>query len=340
MPSKFTRRVKKIRKNRTLRRGGSGQKSSKHEKDEKKDDKEERQGIIDMIGSKIGDVASSAAILAEDTGLEVIGLERVDKSKEEKETSEKVNETMEKVNENIGEIGDAASGIISDVTNVADKTSSAIIDNVNDVLGSDAVNKSVAEAGKETAEITGELAETFNKAMDDPVVKAEVEEAIENAGEVGAVVAKAAAEPLKEATKTSVEAGTTALGAAAAGLVKVGTDILAAVPGFGAIIDIGKIINDGSRAASAVVEAGSEAVETASDAFIDTTENVKEELKDLEEKKQEAEEISSRTSKSIDEFENPSKSEEKSKDKTGGGRKTKRRLLKHKAKSKRVRFTI
>jgi hypothetical protein len=229
---------------------------------------------------------------------------------------------------------------MSNVSNVADKTSAAVIDNINEVLGSEAVSESVKEAGEETAAITGKLAETFNDAMDNPVVKAEVEEAIENAGEVATVVAKAAEEPIKEVARVTVEAGTDALGAASAGFVKVGTDMLAAIPGVGGIIEVGKMINDGSKAASAVVEAGSEALEVASDAFIDTKEKVEEGLKQLEDKKKMAEEISNRTTNSINQFENPLKKVTDKIPETPktGGRKTKRRLFKRKAKSKRVRF--
>jgi ABC-type transporter Mla subunit MlaD len=110
--------------------------------------------------------------------------------------------------------------------------------------------------------------------------------------------------------------------------------MMAAVPGLGAVIEIGKMLNDGSKAASAVVEAGSEAVETASDAFVETTENVKQGLQELDEKKKMAEQISNRTTKSINDFENPLPATAQA----AGGRKTKRRLFKRKAKSKRVRF--
>jgi len=109
---------------------------------------------------------------------------------------------------------------------------------------------------------------------------------------------------------------------------------MAAVPGVGAVIEVGKMLNDGTKAASAVVEAGSEAVEAASDAFIETKENVEQGLKELEEKKKLAEQISNRTTKSIDNFENPISTQ------MVGGRKTRRRLFKRKAKSKRVRFAI
>lgn len=313
---KITRRIKRNKKNITFKRGGANL------------DKE-RKGVIDIIGNKIGDATSFVVDKAEDIGLNAFGLERIDSSKENNEATNSVNNSVEK-------IGNAASGVVSDVGNVLNKTSAAVIDNVNEVLGSPTVSESVTEAGKETAAITGKLAETFNNAMDNPEVKAEVEEAIENAGEIGAVVVKAAEQPIKEATRVGVEAGTKALGAAGSGLIKVGTDMLGAVPGIGAIIDIGKMINDGSKAASAVVEAGSEAIETASDAFTETTENVKQGLKDLDEKKKLSQHISNRTTKSINEFENPLPNTSQS----AGGRKTRRRLFKNKAKSKRVRFAM
>jgi hypothetical protein len=70
----------------------------------------------------------------------------------------------------------------------------------------------------------------------------------------------------------------------------------------------------------------------------ETNEKVKEGLKQLEEKKNEAEKISNRTTNSIKQFENPLLS---STGQTGGRhRRTHRRLIKHKAKSKRVRFAI
>lgn len=313
---KFTRRIKRNRKNKTFKRGGNGLDN-------------ERQGIIDIIGDKIGNVTSSVVDKAEDIGLNALGLKKIDNSSE-------TNEATKNVDTNLEKIGDTASGIVSDVGNVINKTSTAVIDNVNEVLDSPVVSESVSEAGKETAAITGKLAETFNSAMNNPEVKAEVEKAIENAGEIGLVVAKASEEPIKEATRVGVEAGTKALGAAGSGLIKVGTDMLGAVPGVGAIIDIGKMINDGSKAVSSIVEAGSEAVETTSDAFTETTENIKQGLKDLDEKKRLAEQISNRTTNSINQFENPLLNTSQ----YGGRRKTRRRLFKNKAKSKRVRFTI
>jgi methyl-accepting chemotaxis protein len=322
---KFTRCIKKNRKNRTFKI------QSKFRKSGGDNPIEERKGVFDMIGNSLGNTASSLVNKAQDIGLNALGLEKIDKSAEESDT------TLQKVDENMEKISDATSDVISNISDVADKTSAAVIDNVNKVLGSEAVSEGVKEAGEETAAITGKLAENFNDAMDNPVVKAEVEDAIENAGEVATVVAKAAEEPIKEVARVTVEAGSDALGAASAGVIKVGTDMMSAVPYLGGIIGFGKMINDGSKAASAVVEAGSEAVETASDAFTETSEKVKQGLKELDEKKKESELISDRTTKSVNEFENPLSNTTQV---AGARRKTRRRIFKRKAKSKRVRFSI
>jgi len=298
---KFTRRIKRSRKNRTFKKGGNIL-------------NEQRKGVLDIVGDKIGDATSSVVNKAADITLNAFGLEKIDKSNQNSEANKMID----------------ASSVVSNVG----KTSTSVINNANEVLDSPIVSESVTEAGKETAAITAKLAEQFNEAMDDPLVKAKVEEAIENAGEIGTVVAKASEEPIKEVARVGVEAGTKAIGAAGAGFIKVGTDMLAAVPGVGSIIEIGKMLNDGSKAVSTVVEAGSEAIETASDAFTETTEKVKEGLKDLEEKKRISEQIANRTAKSIDQFQNPMPSISQS----AGGRKTYRRLFKRRSKSKRVRF--
>ena len=305
--TKLTRRYKKIKKNKTFKKGGSSEDPLK----------EERQGIFDMIGNKISGVASSAATFVEDSGLKLVGLERIDKSTEE--ATKKAD-------------GIAASGVVS---NVADKTGAALIENVNEVLGSNAVNETTEQAAEKTADIVKKTAVKFNEALDNPEVKAEVKESIEKAGEIGSVIVEAAEKPIGKAVDVAANAVSKATGASLAGIIKVGTDMMAAVPGVGAVIEVGKMLNDGSKAASAVVEAGSEAVEVASDAFIETKQNVEKGLKLLEEKNRIGNEISNRTIKSINDFENPIITSQ-----SAGGRKTRRRLFKRKAKSKRVRFAM
>lgn len=305
---KFTRLIKnKKNRNKTLKGGN-------------KDNSLERKGVMDLIGDKLSDATSNIVDKAQDIGLNALGLEKINKEPEPQQDEQEP-------------------GMLSKASNIANETTASVIDNVNEVLGSDQINESVKQAGEDTAAITGKLAETFNDAMDDPQVKAEVEEAIENAGEIANVVAKASEQPIKQATKVAVEAGTDALASASSGAVRIGTDILAALPGVGAIFDFGRMINDSSKAASAMVEAGSEAIEAGSDAFIQTKENVEKGLKELEEKKKMANQITNRTNKSINEF----MSNDINNNQSGGykkNRKTKRRMFKRKLKSKRVRFAI
>jgi ABC-type transporter Mla subunit MlaD len=306
--TKLTRRFKKNKKNKTFKRGGSSEAFQK----------EERHGVFDIIGNKLSGVASSAANFAEDSGLKLIGLERIDKSKED------TTKTTDNIN-----------AIASNVENVIDKTGSALIENVNEVLESNAANETTKEAAEKTANIVKNAAEKFNEALDNPEVKTEVKESIEKAGEIGSIIVDAAEKPIEKAVDVAANAMSKATAASLAGVIKVGTDMMAAVPGVGAVIEVGKMLNDTSKAASAVVEAGSEAVEAASDAFIETKENVEKGLKSLEEKKRIGNEISSRTNNSIKDFENPVITSQ-----SAGGRKTRRRLFKRKAKSNRVRFAI
>jgi len=275
------------------------------------------EGVIDLISDKISKTASSVANVVANTGLKIVGLERINSQKEEIAAN----------------ISNDASELPSNITsNIADKTSASIIQNVNEVLASDAVKETTKQAAEYTVAITTKLLDNFNQALDNPQVKQEVKEALDNASEIASVAVDAIKEPFSKAVDVTAEAAQKATSAAVSGAIKVGTDALSAVPFWGAIIDLGKMVNDGSKAASAVVEAGTEVVEVASDAFINTKKNFEKGLKELDEKKKISQKIYNRTTNSINQFDNPAIMK--------GGTKTKRRLFKRKLKSKRVRFAI
>jgi hypothetical protein len=273
----------------------------------------EREGIIDHYENKLSEATSTVTNFAIDTGLKMIGLKRI------KSEPTEINEEPR---------------IVSNVENTVDKAGSTVLGNVNEVLHSDSVQKTTEQAAKDTAEIIKLSAKKFNEALDHPEVKSEIKQAINNAGEFGSVIVEAGKKPFNDAVDIAAEASQKATSAALSGAVKVGTDVLAAVPFLGAIVDLGKMVNDGSRAASAVTEASSEAIEATADAFIETKKNIETKLKELEEKKRISQQISNRTTNSIKEFEAPIASQ------VAGGYKTRRRLFKHKAKTKRVRFSI
>ena len=347
--NKQTKRIRRTRKNKTHKYYGGAVEV---------DDKSK--GIFDIIGSKLSGYSGKAFTYVKDKGLRLAGLQLI------KQPVETDNSTQE-VEQKISEIGDAASGIISDVKDVFDKGSAAVLENINDVLESPKVGETLTEAASETAEIGEKLLKNFNESLSTPELKEETKIALDNVAQYANIAVEALDEPLNKAVDELNEAGTKAASGAISGLVKVGTDVLAAVPGAGAIVEVGKIVNDASRAIGDVASAASEATSTLSKVIEETSKNIDEGLDKLEEKKEglsnsmnfkpdmnltpdknlkpevsfnqlnkEGLNVSNRVDKSINQFENPVSSAPV----LTGGKKTRKKFLKSKGKSKRVRFVI
>jgi hypothetical protein len=313
--NKITTKNKTI-KNRGGYQGGGDDNNQRNGIDDK------REGVVTMVGNKMTGIASSIFTAAIDTALRIAGLERINSHEQKSHEKQEPSQNM-------------ASSTISGVQNIVDKTGATVIDSVNNVLKSDASKQTTLQAAQNTAEIVKMAAKAFNDALDNPVVKAEVEKAVGNAGEIGTLLIEAAEKPVNEMIDLiAVKSIPKAINAVLTGMVKAGTSAASALPGVGALVSLLKIIDDSSRAASAVVAAGSEVAEATADAVIGTTENVKKELKHLEKEQEMAEQISNRTTNSINEFEKPIMTQ------TTGGGKTRRKFFRNKGKSKRVRFAF
>ena len=331
--NKQTKRIRRNRKNITRKYYGGADEVT-----------EQSKGIFDVIGDKLSSYSGTALNYIKDKGLRLAGLQPI------KQPELTQNNSTQQVDQKINEIGDAASGILSDVKNVADKGSAAIIENINDVLESPEVEQSLSEAASETAEIGEKLLENFNEKLSTPKLKEEAKLALDNVAQYTDIAVEAMDEPINKAIDQLNEAGAKAASGAVSGIIKVGTDAMAAVPGAGAVIEVGKILNDASRAVGDVANAASDATSTVSKVVEETSKNINEGLDKLEEKKEglsnsmnsfnqlskDGLNVSNRVDKSINQFENPIKSVPV----LTGGRKTRRKLLKRKGKSKRVRFAI
>jgi hypothetical protein len=228
--------------------------------------------------------------------------------------------------------------LISIAINIADNIGGILINNINNVLLSNANRQTTLQAAEQTVEIVKEILETFNKALDDPLVKAQIQEGIKNAGELGGVIIQASKEPFKEAIVVAAESAQQAITAALTGAIKVGTDTMASVPYLGAIISLGKAINNASTATASMLAAGSDVAIAARYLISETKNNVNKILNKLEKNKLQKQQqlggqITKRTNNSIYEFENPGKT-------TGEGIKTRRKPFNRYTKSKRVRFVI
>jgi ABC-type transporter Mla subunit MlaD len=302
---------------------------------------EKSKGIFDIIGDKLSTYSGEAAKYAEDKGLRLLGLQPIENN------ANSDNPSTNNIDSKIGEISDAASGVVSgiksvgsDVVNIFDKGSAALVGQINDVLESPKVGQSLSGALEETAEIGTKLLQNFNETIgNNPELKQQVELALDNASDYAEIAVDAMDEPINKAIDSLNEAGTKAAAGAVSGIVKVGTDALAAVPGAGAVIEVGKMANDASAAVGDVVEAASQAASTLSKVVEETSKNLEEGINKLEERKKEGMQIVNRADKSLDNFENPLKTNVISQIQSGGN-KTRRKFLKRKSKSKRVRFAI
>lgn len=324
--SKLTRRFKKNKKNKTIKKGGAFE----------EDTFKERQGVIDILGNTAKDVASFAAAGIADTALKFAGLERIKEPSEEQQMDSTAS-NVEKIDDTISnseEDGNKEPSILCTVLDAVDRTGGLMLNEVNDILASEQFKHTTEEAAKQTADLIRQSSKTFNDTLNDPEVKAELEEAIKKAGQVSEMVIKYGEKPYNRAVDIAAKAAQKAYGAVATGSIKVGTDALAAVPFLGSVVSVGNMVNDTSKAASALTEAGSDVVQSASDVFIDLKKKLENDPDFLEAKKKLGEQISNRINKSIAKFKNSDNIQ------NGGGHKTRRKLFNRNAKSKRVRFNI
>jgi hypothetical protein len=100
--------------------------------------------------------------------------------------------------------------------------------------------------------------------------------ALENAAQYAEIALVAMDQPINKALDKLHEAGIKAAASSVSGVIKVGTDAMAAVPGVGAIVELGKVVNDVSTAVGNVVGAASDATNTVSKLVKETSNNINE----------------------------------------------------------------
>ena len=290
--------------------------------------KHNRKGVMDYMGDKMSDLVSNTGSYLTTKTARLFGLKPI--SEDEKKADEKA----------VSEVTKSVSNTASDITDLVNSGTASIIGDVNDVLETPIVSDTVKQAADDTKEITESLLEDVNETFDDPEFKKEVAETMENTAEIATIGIKAMDKPIDAAIDKVSDATGRALGGIAGTGIKVATDMMAAVPYVGAVVEMGKIVNDTSKGISAVIEAGSEVAETSSDLVTDSIENFKDEYKKAEDLKSsinEKSKITNRVNDSIDDFEKTTKNP---KEYLTGGSKTRKYGFKRNRKSKRVRFAI
>jgi hypothetical protein len=166
--------------------------------------------------------------------------------------------------------------------NILNKGLALVLNQVNTVLAGSGVQTSVdAEAARATELVTDIFSRVAEK-LQDPKLQQQARLAGDELAIYAKILVDAMREPLTELVGILSQAGLKATSAITVGIIKVVTDAMAAVPGLGAVIEVGKIANDVSRAVGDAAEAGSDATTAASKAVFDITENVKQGLQNAE----------------------------------------------------------
>jgi len=161
---------------------------------------------------------------------------------------------------------------------ILNKGLALVLNQVNTVLAGSGVQTSIdAEAARATELVTDIFSRVAEK-LSDPKLQEQARLASDELAIYAKILVDAMREPLTELVGILSQAGLKATSAITVGIIKVVTDAMAAVPGVGAVIEVGKIANDVSRAVGDAVEAGSDATTAASKAVFDITENVKQGL--------------------------------------------------------------
>lgn len=166
---------------------------------------------------------------------------------------------------------------------ILNKGLALVLNQVNTVLAGSGVQTSVdAEATRATELVTDIFSRVAGK-LSDPKLQEQARLAGDELGVYAEILVEAMREPLTELVGVLSQSGLKATSAITVGIIKVVTDAMAAVPGLGAVMEIGKIANDVSRAVGDAAEAGSNATTAASKAVFDVTENMKQALAEKKE---------------------------------------------------------
>ena len=311
---KTKKHLKKNRFNKTLKGGGDNESNDGDNKSN--DDK--------SVGNILVDAAKSGAEkvygVVKDATLNAAGLEEKNKTDENDKEKDKKEE--------------------EDKPSLISRAAATVLEPVKDFVESALVKESVTEMAKDTVEAVKDNLKIFNEEANKPEVKEEIIEGINTASVYGDALIEASKEPINKAldeAADSINDAAPKFGKAVANTINATAE---EVPVVGTVYAALNVVNNLSKAASAAVQTGSQVFEIASNAFTETKENYDKVMKELEEKKQLANKISERTTKSINEFTSPLDKFKNQTEQAAGKRKTKRRLIKRKVKSKRVRFAF
>ena len=226
---------------------------------------DKNESILNVIGNGLSDYSGKAIRYGTDKGLRLAGLG----PKQPVETYDSTQQNVDSAQQNVDSTQ-------QNVDNIFEKGSAAFIGNINNVLDSPRVRDSLNETAQKTAVIGVKILKNFNENLSTPEMKKQTKLALDNAAEYAEIALVAMDQPINKALDKLHEAGIKAAASSISGAIKVGTDAMAAVPGVGAVVELGKVVNDVSTAVGNVVGAASDATNTVSKLVKETSNNINE----------------------------------------------------------------
>ena len=173
-------------------------------------------------------------------------------------------ETINNINANLASL-DSKLGTVKSTVDDLNEKSASLKKSVSNGLGS----------------VSGGMFNFFSNGLKN-IVERIGENTLEQGGEAATLIMRAAKKPLEEAAGTFNKLGEDAAKNAAVGAVNVVTDVAAAVPGLGAMVEAGKIATDLATTASKSVKILEKAVDTAGDVMDKTQQNLEKNLNALQ----------------------------------------------------------
>jgi hypothetical protein len=188
---------------------------------------------------------------------------------------------------------------VSSVGSAISHATAGVMNNVNQVLQS----PEIQQAAQKTAAIVSKTAQNINQTMNNPILRAQVNEAIDHGGEIASRVVEASKQPMKKFMNVVINSAMASSGDLGSGAAKVAADVVGAIPGIGAVVDGLRILNDSSKALSSVAKTASTIAESASETVEETKQIFDQQYKDALNTGQA---ITNRTNNSMKAFLDPS----------------------------------
>ena len=225
-------------------RGGGDQYAAAFKEDE---------GLFGLISPKLSTYASNITNFAKEKGLRLIGLQSIPPD---------------------DEAAAAAAAAAAD-----EKPLSA--EDAHRLKEFKTIENAIGNIVSDTVKSTSNVLRDVNAKISTPEFKKEAEFALDNAAEIATMGVRAFEQPLNESIDVLSESGEKLVAGVSSGAIKVMTDVAAAVPYVGTVVELGKIANDASATIADVMDATSSATKAVSTVIQKTNSNFEQNMNEL-----------------------------------------------------------